>query len=195
MDKTQFEPGYDRRRKIVGVMGGKTDFPELTQPLGRLIARLGYHVLTGAGKGVMEGVSRAFFECENRQGLVLGVVRSTVPCDDNPGEHREYIPNMVNPWVEIPIYTHLHLSSTSCLSRNHINVLSSDVIIGLPGREGTASEIELAMQYSTPVIIFVGDKKIMGIQPENLRPEIARAKVVIAEDIEDVEAAMKLLLK
>src|SRR6266478_6875803 len=189
MNKTQFEPGYDRRRKIVGVMGGKTDFPELTQPLGRLIARLGYHVLTGAGKGVMEGVSRAFFECENRQGLVLGVVRSTVPCDDNPGEHREYIPNMVNPWVEIPIYTHLHLSSTSCLSRNHINVLSSDVIIGLPGREGTASEIELAMQYGTPVIIFVGDKKIMGLESGDLQSAIVGKKVVIAEDIEDVEAA------
>jgi uncharacterized protein (TIGR00725 family) len=190
MNKTQFEPGYDRRRKIVGVMGGKIDFPELTLPLGRLIARLGYHLLTGAGTGVMEGVSRAFFESENRQGLVLGVVRSTVPCDDVAGEHREYIPNMVNPWVEIPIYTHLHLSSTSCLSRNHINVLSSDIIIGLPGKEGTASEIALAMQYGTPVIIFVGNEKITGLQIENLRE-----KLVIAEVIGDVESALNILLK
>jgi len=195
MNKTQFEPGYERRRKIVGVMGGKIDFPELTLPLGRLIARLGYHLLTGAGRGVMEGVSRAFFESENRQGLVLGVVRSTLPCDDVPSEHREYIPNMLNPWVEIPIYTHLHLSSTSCLSRNHINVLSSDIIIGLPGKEGTASEIALAIQYGMPVIIFVGDETITGLQCENLRTETAREKVVIAEDIEDVESALNILLK
>ena len=195
MNKTQFEPGYDRRRKIVGVMGGKTDFPELTLPLGRLIARLGYHLLTGAGGGVMEGVSRAYFESENRKGLVLGVVRSTVPCDDITVEHREYIPNMVNPWVEIPIYTHLHLSSTSCLSRNHINVLSSDVVIGLPGKEGTASEIELAMQYGTPVIIFVGNEKITGLQPGDLQSAIVGKKVVIAEGIEDVESALNILLK
>jgi hypothetical protein len=51
------------------------------------------------------------------------------------------------------------------------------------------------MQYGTPVIIFVGDEKITGIQPENLRLEIVREKVVIAEGIEDVEAAMKLILK
>src|SRR4051812_20309697 len=138
MDKRRFEAGYDGRRKIVGVMGGKRDVPELTLPLGELIARRGYHLLTGAGLGIMEGVSRAFFEYEGRPGSVIGIVRAVTPCAGAvQGSRREYIPNYVNPWVEIPIYTQLHLSSEDCLSRNHINVLTADVVIALPGNEGT----------------------------------------------------------
>lgn len=38
------------------------------------------------------------------------------------------------------------------LSRNHINVLTSDVIVALPGGEGTASEIGLARAYGRPVV-------------------------------------------
>ena len=63
-----------------------------------------------------------------------------------------------NPWVEIPIFTHLPLSGirgTDPLSRNHVNVLSSDVIIALPGGAGTASEARLALAYGRPIVAFV----------------------------------------
>ena len=40
------------------------------------------------------------------------------------------------------------------LSRNHINVLTSDLIIALPGGEGTRSEIELSLEYQKPLLIF-----------------------------------------
>jgi predicted Rossmann-fold nucleotide-binding protein len=41
------------------------------------------------------------------------------------------------------------------MSRNHINVLSADVLIALPGGEGTASELALARRYGRPAIAFV----------------------------------------
>ena len=37
-------------------------------------------------------------------------------------------------------------------SRNHINILTSDLVILLPGGEGTASEAELAVRYNKSVI-------------------------------------------
>ena len=41
-----------------------------------------------------------------------------------------------NPWVEVPIRTHLPLSGaqgTDARSRNHINVLTADVVVGSRG--------------------------------------------------------------
>ncbi len=40
-------------------------------------------------------------------------------------------------------------------SRNHINVLSSDVIVALPGGHGTRNEVALAVRYKRPVIAYV----------------------------------------
>ena len=63
-----------------------------------------------------------------------------------------------NRWVEIPVLTHLPLSGergTEPMSRNHINVLSSDVIVALSGDAGTLSEVRLAVRYGRPVIAFV----------------------------------------
>ena len=59
--------------------------------------------------------------------------------------------------MELPVYTHLPLSGVDGqhdLSRNHINVLTSDVIIALPGSDGTRSEVELAVKYDRPVAVF-----------------------------------------
>ena len=50
------------------------------------------------------------------------------------------------------------------MSRNHINVLSSDVIVALPGDAGTLSEVELAVRYERPLIAFVeSDQEIPGL--------------------------------
>ena len=50
------------------------------------------------------------------------------------------------------------------MSRNHINVLSSYVIVALPGNAGTLSEVELAVRYERPVIAFVeSDREIPGL--------------------------------
>ena len=64
------------RRPIVGVMGsGNLSTPE-AEEVGRLVARLGAHLLTGGGGGQMEAVSHGFSRSELRSGLCIGVLPS-----------------------------------------------------------------------------------------------------------------------
>ncbi len=59
--------------------------------------------------------------------------------------------------MEIAIATHLPLSGAQGedpLSRNHINILSADMIVALPGGAGTLSEVRLAQRYRKPLIAW-----------------------------------------
>jgi uncharacterized protein (TIGR00725 family) len=142
------------RLPIVGVMGSGTslEHADRAEEIGRWLASESVHLLTGGGAGLMEVVSRAFHGVARRRGLVIGVLPSS---RDDPGEAKKGYPNA---WVELPIHTHLPLSGkkgTDPMSRNHINVLSCDVIIVLPGGRGTASEVELAVRYRRPVAAYL----------------------------------------
>lgn len=128
---------------------GSEPHADLAAPLGACLAALDVHLLTGAGGGTMTAVTRAFVEVEGRAGLAIGICPSR---DDDPGRPREGYPNS---WIEVPIRTHLPLSGlegTEDRSRNHINVLSSSVVVALPGSAGTSSEVRLAAGYGIPVI-------------------------------------------
>ena len=149
------------RLPIVGVMGsGSRPYLERASPLGCWLAECGVHLLTGGGGGVMAAVSKSFYDTPNRRGLVIGIL----PCDESLKKPPDGYPNQ---WVEIPVLTHLPSSGergTEPMSRNHINILSSDVIVALPGDAGTASEVELAVKYERPLIAFVqSDQEIPGL--------------------------------
>ena len=145
--------------------------------LGRMLAGLGVHLLTGGGGGVMASVSRAFFETEGRGGRVIGIL----PCEPDDPLCRAQA-GYPNEWVEIPIATHLPLSGprgTDPLSRNHINILSSDAVIALPGGPGTRSEVALAVKYRRPVVAYLKDPSELPGLPEAVTiasslPEIER---------------------
>ena len=131
----------------------------------------------------MASISRAFFEVSERKGLVIGVLPSQL--DDPDCRPKEGYPN---PWVEIPIVTHLPLSGhqgNDPLSRNHINILSSDVIIVLPGGAGTLSEVELAEKYQKPIVAYLRN-------PDEL-PGI-RSTISIASNLEAVQEFFKKYL-
>jgi uncharacterized protein (TIGR00725 family) len=155
------------RRPVVGVMGSSSQaFEDLAAPLGRWLASTGAHLLTGGGVGSMEAVSRAFADVQPRAGLVVGVLPADLP--DGTAVPRAGYPN---PSVEIAIFTHLPLSGitgTDPRSRNHINILSSDVVIVLPGSEGTESEMTLAVRYGKPVIAFFGDHGVAWQPPQGV---------------------------
>jgi uncharacterized protein (TIGR00725 family) len=142
--------------------GSEAREPEAAQ-LGRWLADEGVHLLTGGGGGVMEAVSRAFHETPGRRGLVIGVL----PSGELPGTPKRGYPN---PWVEVPILTHLPSTGVhggEPTSRNHINVLSSDVLVAMAGGEGTRSELELAVAYDRPAIAFIATRDdIPGIPDE-----------------------------
>lgn len=131
------------KRAVVGVMGSAIEAPPFAEPLGAALAREGWSLLTGGGQGVMEAVSRGFVQSGVAdRGLCIGVLP----------EAREE-----NPWVELAIRTPLGIfdpADPERLTRNHINVLSSNALIVLPGRTGTRNEAELSLRYGRPAVLL-----------------------------------------
>jgi uncharacterized protein (TIGR00725 family) len=172
------------RLPVVGVLGsGSVAHQERARELGRWLAGEGVHLLTGGGGGVMSTVSRAFSEVPDRRGLVIGII---------PGASREEAfeprPGYPNPWVEMAVFTHLHLSGgsgTSPLSRNHINVLSSNVLVALPGGAGTASEVSLALRYHRPLIAYLRARSEIPDLP---------AAVPVESDLERVKEFVRQMI-
>ncbi len=199
-----------RRIPVVGVMGsGSARHADLAEPLGRALARMGVHLLTGGGAGIMESVSRAFIAVPGREGLVVGILPAG---DARPGRgdadasqgdsnmtrieaHSSHIdadpgtpPGYPHPWVELAVRTHLDArgdDGSGIRSRNHINILTSDVVIALPGSSGTASEVELAIRYRRPLILL-GD---------TARAERLPAAVPTAENVDDAVRFVRRTLR
>ncbi|MGK7899486.1 MAG: DNA-binding protein [Xenococcus sp. (in: cyanobacteria)] len=150
------------RRKIIGIMGsGTNSWAEFTIPLAEWIAQQNYHLLTGSGTGVMATASKAFCQVENRQGSCIGIVPT------EPDQTLGFVPkkNYPNPWVEIPIITPLSTfggDDPNQISRNHICVLSSDVIVALPGNKGTHNEVSLAIRFQKPIILLGAEKELQN---------------------------------
>ncbi len=157
------------RLPIVGVMGSREEpHTALAAPLGALLAGRRVHLLTGGGGGVMRAVAQAFVEAQppgGRAGLSLGVLPALDP--QNPALER---PDYPNAFVEIAIRTHLPASSAAgpLGTRNPVNILSSDVVIVLPGGRGTRMEADLAVEYGRRVIGY-GWSSASGGAPAGLR--------------------------
>ncbi len=157
------------RLPIVGVMGsGQSEYNHLAEALGAELATRDVHLLTGGGDGVMLSVSRSFVQhrAPESRGLVLGVIKSEA--------------SGANAFVELPIATHLPYSGergTDPLSRNHINVLTSTVVIALPGGPGTRSELELCLRYDRPVLAYLENEtqRLLPGIPYTLRLTEVRA--------------------
>jgi uncharacterized protein (TIGR00725 family) len=168
-------------KTTIGVMGsGSDEHRALAEPLGRLLARLGVNLLTGAGGGVMTSVSRAFTQEPRRAGISIGIV----PCAsmDSRAVKKSGYPNA---FVELPIVTHLPHSGAQGdhdLSRNHINVLSCAAIVALPGGAGAASEVALAERYDKPIVVFATDESTVAHFSKRA-PRVST--------IEDVEAFLR----
>jgi uncharacterized protein (TIGR00725 family) len=172
------------RLPIVGVMGsGSESHPDLARPLGAWLASQPVHLLTGGGGGVMAEVGRAFAAVSGRAGLVIGILPAAGPESPRPPS------GYPNEWVELPIVTHLHQLGSAgrgALSRNHLNVLSSDLILALPGGAGTASEVALAVAYARPILAFVRTRGDIPALP---------AEVASVSNLDEVEAFVRSVLR
>jgi uncharacterized protein (TIGR00725 family) len=155
-------------RQTVGVIGSGTfEHEEYARAVGELLAELGVNLLTGGGRGVMTTVSRAFTRHPRTRGICIGII----PCESETDRARPKA-GYPNEFVELAIHTHLPYSGTDGthdLSRNHINVLSCAAIVALPGEAGTASEIELAIRYGKPVIVYSPNPALVEHVPRSVR--------------------------
>lgn len=164
------------RKPIIGVMGSHEEpWEEYARPVGQLLAKRGYNLLTGAGAGVMTEVAKAYTETPERKGLTIGIL----PAVDYKGQKldKEEYPN---PYIEVPMITPLSAKAQSDAmpySRNLVNVMTSKALIILPGAHGTRNEVSLALLYNKPVVMFGPEEAFASFPEDPLR----------ADDIKHVE--------
>lgn len=135
------------RLPIVGVMGSGADgWPRLSDPLGRALAARPVHLLTGGGGGVMAAVAESFCAVPHRAGLSIAIV----PLHDG-GMGNRY----PNPFCELVIPSGLPRfdpAKPDRRTRNHMNIEMADIILALPGGQGTRHEMELAQLAHKPLL-------------------------------------------
>jgi predicted Rossmann-fold nucleotide-binding protein len=186
---------------VVGVMTSHADslakkHATLAETIGSTIANMRFHLLTGGGSGLMKAVGQAFLNkkqnlsLDNEQtGNLISILRARQLSPLNKQSKREWQPNDDNGLGEIVIRAHLPYSGDDgrdTLSRNHINALTSDLIVVLPGGSGTFSELQLAWEYSRDIMLFLGRDKVNGKDAEQLKHEFAGIKSGEAgPDLED----------
>jgi predicted Rossmann-fold nucleotide-binding protein len=131
---------------------GKAEWPHLSTPLGTWIAERGFDLLTGAGQGVMLSTARAFSTTHGRTGRSIGIM----PSEADPVRGFVPIAGYPNPYIDLPILTPLPRKEPGApddaLNRNYVNVLTSDVVVALPGSRGTLDEIRLATRFAKPLV-------------------------------------------
>jgi hypothetical protein len=122
----------------IGVIGRDGDIPAevrgFAESVGEDVARSGCVLVCGGRGGVMEAACRG---AKKAGGLTVGILQTLRRGD-------------ANPFVDVAI------TSGMGLARNALVVSSSDVLIAINGREGTLSEICLALAYGKPVVVVEG---------------------------------------
>lgn len=157
---------------IIGVMGShEQDWADYSVPLGQLIARRGYHLLTGAGAGVMTSVAKGFISVQGRKGHCLGI------CPIAPNAYRG-LPlsptEFPNPYIEISLAVPLDGKAQNDAvpySRNMMNVMTAHALVILPGAHGTRNEVSLALMYNKPIVLFGPDSGFASFPQEPLRTD------------------------
>ena len=156
-------------RTVIGVMGGGVADDAtraLARRTGELVAAEGWALLTGGRPiGVMDAASAG---AKSVGGLVLAVL---------PGED----PGAATPHADLVICTGMGDA------RNVINVLSSHVVLALPGGAGTISEVALAVNACRPVVI-------VGWHPGEAVLNVGGDRIALASSPEDAVAAAKRFL-
>jgi len=121
------------RKKIIAVIGGHDcddKVEEIAYKLGEKLSEVVDLIVCGGLGGVMEAVCKGF---KVGGGLTIGIL---------PG----YVKDEANAYVDIVLPTGLGLA------RNVLVVKSADVVIALPGKAGTLSEVAYCLQFGIPVI-------------------------------------------
>jgi uncharacterized protein (TIGR00725 family) len=190
-----------RRLPIVGVFGQGTPLPAervvLARDTGALVARLGCHLLTGGGFGVMAAAAEGFTGVADRRGLSIGIIpRLPDGAFDEPNRDaggRDY----PNDFVEIAIRTPLPPRVTdwqAAPSRNHVNVLTADAIVVLPGGAGTSNELDMAALYRGEDALAPEQRKTILFGPPEAFSGVHHAAFMHAASLADVREHLARIL-
>jgi uncharacterized protein (TIGR00725 family) len=145
-------------RIFIGVIGAgdcSEEIYKLAEEVGERIAKAGAVLVCGGLGGVMEAASKG---AKKEGGITIGIL---------PGTDK----NQANSYIDFPIVTGLGEG------RNLLVIRNSDVIIALPGKYGTLSEIAFCLKLGKPII---------GLSTWDVSEAIIKAK--------NAEEAVKLAL-
>ncbi len=121
------------QKSIIAVVGTGEDDPEARKAaavLGRMIAKEGWALVSGALGGVMEASCKGASEAN---GLTIGILPGSDPAE-------------ANPYVEVVI------ASGMGEMRNSLIVRAASAVVAVGGGYGTLSEVALALKTGKPVI-------------------------------------------
>jgi uncharacterized protein (TIGR00725 family) len=152
-----------RTQKItISVIGGHADNLKVEQTahkIGAIIAKMDCITVCGGLSGVMKAVCRG---AQEAGGLTIGLL---------PGKEK----TDANPYVDIALPT------TIGFARNAMVACSADVIVALPGSNGTQSEICYGLVYGRPVLDF-GNWNMKGtIKVKNIKDFESKLKKFVNE--------------
>ncbi len=150
-----------KHKILIAVIGGhdadkKT--AQLAEETGAMIAGLGAILICGGLGGVMEAAARG---AKKAGGTTVGIL---------PGKNKED----ANEYIDIPIPTGLGYT------RNTLVAGSPDIVVALPGQEGTLSEIGFALSEKKPVV---------GLKTWDI------PGIIKAASVKDAEKKIRKLLK
>ena len=130
-----------RNQKItVSVIGGHDvdkEVEHVAQEIGSMIAKVGAILVCGGLSGVMKAASKGAKEAG---GTTIGLLPGTNKADANS-------------------YIDIALPTSMGYARNAMVACSADIIVALPGSEGTSSEISYGIVYKRPIIDLGGWKR------------------------------------
>jgi predicted Rossmann-fold nucleotide-binding protein len=178
------------RLPVVAVLGSGSPLPPervaLARAVGAMVAGLGAHLLTGAGFGVMSAAAEGFVAVPARRGLSLGMVPRDPAGDLDAPHHTPEGIAYPNPLVELAIFTALPPRVedwTTAPSRNHVNVLSADAVVGLAGSVGTRNELAIAARFRGEADRPPAARRTVLLGPAEDFPDEARAAFVRVDTI------------
>lgn len=160
---TSGENSVMRQQKItISVIGGHADnlkVEQIAHKIGAIIAKMDCVTVCGGLSGVMKAVSRG---AQEAGGLTIGLL---------PGKEK----TDANPYIDIALPT------TIGFARNAMVACSADVIVALPGSNGTQSEICYGLVYGRPVLDF-GNWNMKGtIKVKNIKDFESKLKKFVNE--------------
>ena len=135
---------HSKNSLIVAVVGGSrcsAEVERISQKIGFLLGKMGAIVVCGGLGGVMEAVAKGV---KRAKGICIGFL---------PGINKED----ANHYLTIALPTGLGFA------RNTLVVGCADVVIAMPGKFGTLSEIAFAMNMKKPVIGIGRPRDIEGV--------------------------------
>jgi len=151
------------QKKIVSVIGGHNCTKKVEQiafNLGKNLAKVADILVSGGLQGTMKAVCSGF---KASGGLTIGIIPS-------------YDKNDANRFVDVVIPTGLGLA------RNVLVVKSADVVVALPGKAGTLSEIAYCLQFGIPVISLDSWDIKSVIKVSTVKEAVRQVKNILRKD-------------